>query len=88
MAHPNTEPRTESVEIDGHIITTGCRYRPDLQRWEPTASVRPRWNTAETVSLPCKPEEFQDTPDDAMGVAQAMVETWRATQHGAGSGQA
>ena len=81
MAHANTEPRSETTEIEGHVITRGCRYRPDLNRWEPTVSIRASWAPASEEPLTCKPDEFQDTPDDAMVVAQRMVDAWLAKQH-------
>jgi hypothetical protein len=83
MAHANTEPRSESEQVGGHVLTRGCRYRPDLQRWEPVASVRPAWDPAQETTLFCPPEEFQDTPEDAFGVARRLLDTWLA-EHPAG----
>ncbi len=76
MAHANTDPRSETIEVEGHVVTHGCLYRPDLQRWEPVASIRPSWAASDPVSLAAKPETFQDTPEDAMVVAETMVEEW------------
>ena len=78
MAHANTDPRSETTAVQGHVLTHGCIYRADLQRWEPVASVRPSWNAAENLTLPFKPEAFQDTPEDAMRVAQAAIDGWVA----------
>ncbi len=76
MAHENTEPRTETMELSGHVVTRGCRYLPDSKKWAPYVSIRPSWNPSAAMQIDVKPEEFQDTANDAMELARVLTEAW------------
>ena len=78
MNQPSQEPKTESTEIDGHVIVTRCALHPDIGRWEPSASVKPRWSSAPAVALTTEPEHFQDTPANAMAFARKLADDWLA----------
>lgn len=80
MAHANNESKSETVAVNGHVITHGCRYRPEQARWEPFASVRAAWDTTQEVVLPGMTDDLQDTPEDAMGVARSAADAWLRAQ--------
>jgi hypothetical protein len=78
MPQPNQEPKSESLEIDGHVVVIACALHADTGRWEPSASVKPSWSTAPAVELRTTPEHFQDTPIAAMAVARKIAADWLA----------
>lgn len=76
MNNVNLEPKSETSEIDGHVVTRGCVFHAELNRWEPTVTIRPAWASSTATSLESQAEHFQDTPEDAMGVARDMAHSW------------
>lgn len=76
MTQADDSCKSETVAVDGHVLTQGCRYRPEQQRWEPFASVRSAWDSSREVALPDIGADLQDTPEDALGVARASVQAW------------
>jgi hypothetical protein len=77
MTKPSEESKHERYEASGYVVTRGCRYLPDLRRWEPQVSIHASRDASSTpIELSAKPEEFQDTPEDAMRVAATMASDW------------
>ena len=77
MTNPSEEPKHERYESSGYVVTRGCRYLPDLRRWEPQVSIQTlRDGSGTSVELTIKPEKFQDTPEVAMRVAADMASAW------------
>jgi hypothetical protein len=77
MSESTEAPRHETYRTAGYVVTRGCVFRPELDRWEPQVSIRAAHDPgAAAVTLTAKPEHFQDTPDDAYGVALDMATAW------------
>jgi hypothetical protein len=76
MAALGEAPKNETFEVDGHVVTRGCKFLPTLNLWEPLVWINPSWSPAEMVDLVARPEHYRDTSHDALGVATDLLASW------------
>lgn len=74
---------SQTVRVDGHLVTISCRYLLDRNLWEPMALIRPAWDASATVELAAEPQGCRGTIDDALDVATDLVVAWLRDQSGA-----
>ena len=79
MADPSEAPKSEIFEVDGHVVTRGCKFLPTLSLWEPLVLIKPSWNPAETVDLLARPEQYRSTSKRALEVATDLLIDWLLT---------
>jgi len=78
MTPPDERSYSETFDIDGYVVTRGYKFLPTLNRWEPLVLIRSSWRSTDVVDLVTKPEEYRDTPEDALRVAATMLADWLA----------
>lgn len=71
---------SQTVRVDGHLVTISCQYVPDRSLWEPMASIRPAWDASASLELVAEPQACCGTVDDALDVATDLVVAWLRDQ--------
>jgi hypothetical protein len=73
---------SQTVRVDGHLVTISCRYLLDRNLWEPMALIHPAWGARADLELVADPQGCRDTVDDALDVATDLVVAWMRDQSG------
>ena len=74
--NPRDLPRSETLTIDGWIVSRGCVLCPATGRWEPVVSVRHEWAETGHESVTAGAADQQDTPELALDRADLLARQW------------
>lgn len=73
-------PRSETVTMDGWVVTRGCALQPATGRWQPSVSIRRDWGAEAEAPVPVTAADQQDTPELALERADLLARQW-LTEH-------
>jgi len=80
MPEDATTAISQTVRVDGHLVTISCRYLLDRNLWEPMALIHPVWDASANLELITAPRGCRGTIDDALDVATDLVVAWLRDQ--------
>ena len=71
------DPSLQRTETFGNFVISGAvHYLPDVQRWEPKIHIARLDGRAQEFIVPCGPECYRKTSDDAFRVGWATARQW------------
>jgi len=76
MPDDDTTAISQTVRVDGHLVTISCRYLLDRRLWEPMALIRPAWDASASLEFVAEAQGCRGTIDDALDVATDLVVAW------------
>lgn len=76
MTNASDLQKSQTVEIDGYVVTRGCLFHAESGKWQPVASVGDDWDEARHRAIVATKADFQDTPEQALDKADTLAREW------------